>query len=616
MEKVKNHSVKYSIISNNFLVSTNTLMVFVFSVIFFSNLFFLFKIPLGYYSVFFASAVASVYAWFNLSCIFKDLKVSRYLLHIFIVTAILFSSVFLSSKLREYSSDGQTYHAQARIEFISGKNPFYDDFSDQRIQEFPNGHYVFANNIYQITGDIDSTRALNFIVACASFMACFSIILLLDCKLTTAFFVSLTATLNTIVITQVFSFYVDGILASLINIIVFQSLIIHQKHDKFLLIAFGATVAVLISIKLTGILYALILIGGVIGWDVLQQLKWQKIKKKLNTPLQEERYKVGVQPRHSPQAVENYIPSDLRRERTSDLIAGIKEQKSIAFVVCIAVIIGIGFFGFSSYVKTLWKHGDLLHVYGESVENYFRSHPENIPSNWINESPPKRLVLSLLSISKQSGNEDAKIKIPFTLNAKEVKTFHTGDNRSGGFGPLFSGAFLISLFLMFNLVYNISDANNLEKQIFLSIVLISATVIINPMAWQARFAPQLWLVTVFALFYSLQISKKSFIVKIFSLILLTALTTNISIVGYSYITQQYKATRKINRELNKIVAMEMTPKIFFRNRIVFKAYLDEIEKIQNRPTYKRVFVITDIGCKEPYKFPFTDNEVLLCNQEK
>ena len=165
------------------------------------------------------------------------------------------------------------------IEFISGKNPFYDDFSDQRIQEFPNGHYIFANNIHQITGDIDSTRALNFIVACASFMACFSIILLLDCKLTTAFFVSLTATLNTIVITQVFSFYVDGILASLINIIVFQSLIIHQKHDKFLLIAFGATVAVLISIKLTGILYALIFIGGVIGWDVLQQFKLQKLKK-------------------------------------------------------------------------------------------------------------------------------------------------------------------------------------------------------------------------------------------------------------------------------------------------------------------------------------------------
>lgn len=59
MEKVKNQSVKYSIIENNFLVTSNTLMVFVFSVIFFSNLFFLFKIPLGYYSVFFASAVAS-----------------------------------------------------------------------------------------------------------------------------------------------------------------------------------------------------------------------------------------------------------------------------------------------------------------------------------------------------------------------------------------------------------------------------------------------------------------------------------------------------------------------------------------------------------------------------
>jgi hypothetical protein len=571
-----------TVVAHFSFVLANALVLFAFSVIFLTNAFYAFGLTNTGLPLFLALGLALCGLVFNFRLGLARMRMPACSALAVLFLAIVTTAMWMGLQFHEYSADGQTYHAEARMEFADGKNPFRDEFSDIRVQEFPNGAYVFAVNFHKLTGLIDGTRPLNAIMLWASFLTVFGTVLRMNSQWWSALLVAGTAALNTITIAQLFSFYVDGILASLVTIVVFMSLLLCKEADGFIMLSLSAAVAILISIKLTGGLYALIMFGGIEAWCIFRELRsrWKK-----------------AQPKDS-------IPKTL-------MVIFLKERKKLV-LVCAGFVIGSCFFGFSSYVKTMYRHGDLLHVYGPDVETFFRMIPESIPKNWLAESPTRRLLLSIFSVSKVAGAENAELKLPFTVLPDEVDSFYTGDHRRAGLGPLFSGAFVLSLFVLILMVNHLPNPGGLESQCLSIIFLLALSVLVNPMGWQARFAPQLGLIPVFALWYAFSNNQRSVLMRLLALALSVTLIANIWLVGSSYLRQQVAATRQIKSYIDHLAALPLPAAIFFNNRFVFKAYLDEAARRKGAPTFTRVPRKEMLGCNAPEVVPFSGQEVLVC----
>src|SRR5690606_27305029 len=74
----------------------------------------------------------------------------------------------------------------------------------------------------------------------------------------------------------------------------------------------------------------------------------------------------------------------------------------------------------------------------------------NIPKSLDNMSSTGRFFTSFFAHTDNMMNDhdrDAKIKIPFTLNKVDILSAGKVDTRVAGFGPLFSGIFILSLLL-------------------------------------------------------------------------------------------------------------------------------------------------------------------------
>ena len=108
----------------------------------------------------------------------------------------------------------------------------------------------------------------------------------------------------------------------------------------------------------------------------------------------------------------------------------------------------------------------------------------------------EKLALSLFAQSRNSLQEPPVLKVPFHVSAGEALAFTTWDTRFAGWGPLFSGALVISLVMMVFLWREKRDAFRIGAVV---ITWLLVSVLIFPEPWWARFVPQVWFLPVVAL---------------------------------------------------------------------------------------------------------------------
>ena len=98
------------------------------------------------------------------------------------------------------------------------------------------------------------------------------------------------------------------------------------------------------------------------------------------------------------------------------------------------------------------------------------------------------------------------------------------------------------------------------------------TVLINPEAWWARYAPQFWLIPAILAFAALK--NDSVCLRIGGGVLLTAMFVNIALVGYAYCLGNHYATLAYKQEAAKMAARPEPVKFFFgvfnSNEVRFK----------------------------------------------
>jgi hypothetical protein len=429
---------------------------------------------------------------------FKDHLRRHFLITIACFTGCCILSYLVAISFYDISWDGQTYHIETIIRLAQGWNPLFETSESMpyriSINHWAKGSEIQQAALYVFMNRVESGKMFNFLLAIASFLiATATLLQTRKVKPIIATLFGLSAALNTVVICQLFTYYVDGQLGSLLLILLLTSALIYREGRLRYWVAWALTIIVTVNVKVTGLPYAGVFWMGLMAAFLIS---------KKRVPL-----------------------------------------KRVAALGALSVLIGVAFIGYNPYVKNTLKHGHpFFPIVEESINHLIAL---DTPSDFLKMGTGEKLLRSIFSRSSNHcsawTNERSELKIPFTMKREEVNIWTASDVRVGGFGPLFSGMIFLAILVTFSLMV----IGFKEQRLFMvALGTIFISVIINPHAWWARYVPQLWLLPMIALLGGF--SNPSRIFRFLSLMLLGVTIVNIVIVSLTQISNSVFVTRNMD----------------------------------------------------------------------
>lgn len=396
----------------------------------------------------------------------------------------------LASFFYDFSGDGQAYHQPSIMALTSGWNPFHQYFIADWNRDFAHSittalfvdHYakaswITASAIYKFTHVLESAKIFNFIYLAATFLIAFGFLSRFNrIPARVQIVASLFIACNPVTVYQLASFYVDGQLASLVTIaiiICLDSLLFRQRH---LLALLAVSLPLLVNVKFTGLVYAVMIVGltCIILW----------------------------------------YQNDRRSCRSLATMAGL------------CIMFSVVILGYQPYMTNLINHRNPFYP-AIGYQNGQNIISEQAPLDFLQKDRLSKLVLSVLAKSSDSSSLP-KLKIPFVVDRTEAYPFLGTDARYGGFGPLFGS---VTLFLVLVAPVFMRNANKASTQTTLAaLLLILGSALVNPEAWWARLAPQIWLLPTLLILFLYHIKTR--FSKLFGGIAMALLAVNLGFVTF------------------------------------------------------------------------------------
>ena len=135
----------------------------------------------------------------------------------FYFTAFVLITIVINSFIIDFSQDGMLYHKGIILEISKKWNPIYEEMTKDIPFQYVYNHYVkgieFSQySVYCLTRNIESSKVINFLFLLSSL--CFTYLSIKKIFNKKIFSIAFTLFLNAnpIVINQLFTFYVDGII--------------------------------------------------------------------------------------------------------------------------------------------------------------------------------------------------------------------------------------------------------------------------------------------------------------------------------------------------------------------------------------------------------------------
>jgi hypothetical protein len=225
------------------------------------------------------------------------------------------------------------------------------------------------------------------------------------------------------------------------------------------------------------------------------------------------------------------------------------------FTLTLAVLL----FGFNPYVTNFVQRGHPFYpiagtkAYPSIFEQTGSDDNElyETPQNIVGKSLFTRFIYTTFG---RPGNapyneeKEAALIWPFTSNTSDWKAYHYHETRVSGFGPFFSGIFLISVVLMLTIF--LMD-KKMRWLLLLALLSICTCLSISKHFWWPRFAPQTWaliLLPVFCLLYQpTSLKRKRFAEGLAVLIAINGLIVLIVHMGW-----ETRSSISLRKELSDI----------------------------------------------------------------
>jgi hypothetical protein len=434
--------------------------------------------------------------------------------NIFVIAIYLFILLvlpFVYNKTYDLTVDGNSYHKTAIAFIKNGWNPIYEtsrEFQanndkvvkiekdrklDLWIEHYPKATWVIAAVIYNMTGNIESGKCITLILSIMLLIITYNVLRkILDKSKFWPSIISCLVVLNPIVLSQLFSYYVDGIMGILFLIEILLLFLINPKEKTNILLWICLTS---ICVIFTNIKYTGLLCSGVI-------------------------------------AATFYFYWLIKYRKDKDFI---KVFKRVTINFIIVFVTAIFFVGSNSYVKnTIDHHNPLYPIIGKDKVDIITTMQ---PKSFGNKNMAEKFVISLFSKTENVGygEKEPTLKLPIKVYRSEIGELYAPDVRIAGFGPLFALIIIVTMpIFIYSAIKIIRKEKKLAHYIYLPIIAVLVSSILVGENWWARYVPQLYLFPVGAVLMLVYIRKYNLskVNKIISTLAVLLIVVNISAYGY------------------------------------------------------------------------------------
>ncbi len=379
-----------------------------------------------------------------------------------IVFALCYS---LAGKYFDLSWDGQWYHQESVIRIIEGWNPLLTDITQEQspkaylwISHYPQGAWIIEASVYAFGNSIQSAKLLGFLLIITVFIySLYTLSKIAKFSILQTLLLSLLIAFNPIAFTQLFSYYIDGVLGLLLALLILSMITYCIDRSRTSLIQICFVIVLLCSVKFTGFVYAAVFTF----FFVL------------------------------------YLFYDTR--------FNFKKILPLITILAVCFLFALSVPGYGSYLRNTidYKHpiyplmgpGNVGHVVADLSK----------PANFMDMNRFEKLFVSTLSKPVWSHAPlNSTYKRPFRdINMME---FRRVDTELGGFGPLWLEVVIIA-FIPLLIIFFWSKKHR-KLFIFLAIAVLSS-ILINEESYNARYVPQIWYLPVLVLtFFFIQGRKK------------------------------------------------------------------------------------------------------------
>lgn len=435
----------------------------------------------------------------------KKVIIKKRIIIITLYLLILLGLPFIYNKTYDLTVDGNAYHKTAIAFMKNGWNPLYEDMKefqktndkvyklpednnqDLWVEHYPKATWVLAANIYNMTNNIESGKCITLIFAIMLLIIGYNCLKkILDKKLSSI--IAILLAFSPIVLTQIFSYYVDGIMGMMftIELLILMLMNVKEKIDIKTYISLVSICAIFVNLKFTGLLCS-----GVVA------------------------------------AV--YYFYNLIVNRKDKEFLTIFKRLTILFVIVFSTSIFL--VGANSYIKNTIDHKNPLYpLIGKDKVDIITTMQ---PKSFKNKSDIEKFFISVFSKTENVTYEyEPTLKLPIRVYRSELKQFEAPDVRIGGFGPLFALIFITEIIIGTYLIIVMykKEKQNI-KYISLPILTIIISMILIGEGWWARYVPQFYLITLGVLILLIYLRKYNTkkIFKVLSICYLLLILANMSV---------------------------------------------------------------------------------------
>ncbi|MDR1490877.1 MAG: hypothetical protein LBS65_10455 [Desulfovibrio sp.] len=367
--------------------------------------------------------------------ILKNLRANA--IALFVTLFVLAVFLLLGLVYPDFSCDGLGYHQWTTTSAAAGVNLFFTSTGNMWSDSYPKIYELFCAEIFKIWPAVNASAFLQFIFIATTFAYSLRLGGVYNIALWKNLIMALLVTFNPVMVSQLYTYYIDCAMANCAYIIIASMLLI-LKDDLILdKTMFFAASSFVIATKMSGVLYpstAFLLFGCVGLYESRSFLKTAK----------------------------RYLP---------------------LFILTFGI--GFGLFGFQPYITNILSGKHIMHpLEGENKIDILTA---NMPENFQGRNRFIKVIKSSLSDTDNLVRPyNATINvIPGSITQRAWYMSGVNDVRIAGWGPEFFLCMLLGGALL--LCYK---ANWYLLGLIASYILL--TIFIHPEGWWARYAPQLY----------------------------------------------------------------------------------------------------------------------------
>jgi hypothetical protein len=376
------------------------------------------------------------------------IRLSELLFSTLVISLVVFLSLLFANYFHDLSWDGRAYHQAGIWELANGWNPIHGKPLDEHlfsnfkwVNEYPKSWWITLAQLKSI-GNIELLKMVYPVLAVATLFTCIRFFHEKGQTTFSAFFLSLGIVLNPVLLGQMTSFYLDGILYLILVQLINSSfqMVKHQTNSNCII--WICLFVYLANLKFTGLVYA----TGIAALLFLQVFLFKPQNLTLNK-LSKVSLIAGTLA-----IISGWNPYIQNLSTGRHLFFPLMGAGSIDILHNIVPFQELGFNNFNSLRKFL-----VANVPYDGSKTFFR-----------------RLV-----------------ELPL-LTGKNI-AFYV-DPRILGFGEFFAPTLFASLLLGAKFLMSVKSIDFSKSKRFIFFLACAAFFFINPHSWWARYSPQFWLI--------------------------------------------------------------------------------------------------------------------------